>query len=204
MDERIPATSPFERFDDRDVIDLIAAYPLAWVTTGPGGPASLLPLLVDLDDDGRLTGLIGHLARHNPLVAALSADPRAEILFTGPQGYVSPELVSQPGWAPTWNYAQARITADIVFDPAAGDAALAMLVDRMEQGRARPWQIADMGPRYGKLRAGILAFHARIDQLDARFKLGQDEMPASLDEILAAHPDAALVAWMKRANATRL
>ncbi len=198
------ARSPFAVYEERDVADLIAAHPLAWITAQGGGAASLLPLIAELNDAGRLTGLIGHVARRNPLVAALTSDPAASVLFTGPQAYVSPELVSQPGWAPTWNYAQLRIEGDILFDPAGGDAALALLVEHMEHGRDRPWRIADMGPRYERLRSEIIAFRVRIRHVEGRFKLGQDENVASLREILAGHPDPALVQWMRRMNADRL
>ncbi len=112
------ASGPFGRFDDRDVVDLIAEYPLAWVCArrGRAAEASLLPLLVETDALGRPISLVGHMARRNPLVAALQADPHAMILFTGPQAYVSPELVSERRWAPTWNYAQLRIEAELRFD----------------------------------------------------------------------------------------
>ncbi len=196
--------SPFARFDEEDAIALIAEYPLAWVRAEQGGAASLLPLLAELDGEGRLTGLIGHLARRNPLADALSADPGASILFTGPQAYISPELVSQPGWAPTWNYAQLTVTGEVGLDPDGGDMALALLVDRMEQGRAAPWRIADMGPRYDRMRTEIIAFRVRLVALEGRFKLGQDEAVGALRDILAGHGDAALVRWMRRMNRERL
>lgn len=194
--------SPFERFDDRDVVDLITEYPLAWVLpyTGAATAASLLPLLVETDAHGRPSALVGHMARRNPLMAALIADPRALILFTGPQAYLSPGLVSDRRWAPTWNYAQIRIEAQVDFDGVTSDEALAMIVDAMEHDRDHPWTIADMGPRYDRMRQAIIGFRARIDGLQGRFKLGQDEAADTLQEILSSHSDAALVRWMRRFN----
>lgn len=201
-----PAGGPFEGIDKRDVIDLIGEYPLAWVCArnGRAAEASLLPLLVETDALGRPVSLVGHMARRNPLVAALTADPHALILFTGPQAYVSPELVSEPRWAPTWNYAQLRIEAELRFDAISSGTSLSMIVDSMEQGRARPWTTADMGPRYDVLEKAIIGFRARIDVLHATFKLGQDEPIELLRQILAGHPDSALVRWMRRLNAGRL
>jgi transcriptional regulator len=198
------AASPFESFTDGDVADLIAEFPLAWLCAGGGAAvASLLPLLLERDGAGRPIRLIGHMARRNPLFAALQADPRCLILFTGPQAYVSPETVGDLRWGPTWNYAQLRVEGAIDFAISDGDT-LAMLVTAMEDGRDRPWRIDDMGPRYHKLAEAIVGFTISIDRLAGRFKLGQDERPETVRRILAAHPDAALVRWMRRFNSDRL
>ncbi len=202
--EIVPATSPFGRFGDRDVLDLIAEFPLAWVCGAGGGLSqpALLPLLSETDGDGRLLALIGHMARHNPLHAALRADPRCLLLFTGPHAYVSPELVGDRQWAPTWNYAQLRVAGELRFGDTA--AAVSALVGTMEAVRADPWRIEDMGPRYEVLEKAIVGFRVPVDRIDGRFKLGQDEPPETVRRIIAGHPDADLVRWMRRFNATRI
>ena len=199
-------TSSFTSFADSDVTDLIAEYPLAWLC--PRGPAplasSLLPLLAETDAGGKLTTLVGHMARRNPLFALLQATPDVLILFTGPQAYVSPGLVSDPAWAPTWNYAQLRIEARIVFDPEGGDAALAMLVAAMDREERTGWTRDRMGARYRPMEQAIIAFRAQVVGVAGTFKLGQDEPPARLREILAGHADPALLRWMRRFNAARV
>ena len=86
-----------------DLTDLIRAYPLAWlVTCGEAGfDATPLPLIAEVDDAGEVVALIGHCSRGNAQTAALQEDPRAYALFMGPQGYISPALVSRPQWVPT-------------------------------------------------------------------------------------------------------
>lgn len=197
---------PFGRFSPDDVRDLIAAYPLAWVCTADARTATpaLLPLLGEQDADGRTVRLIGHMARRNPLAHSLQEDPAAKILFSGPQGYVSPAEAENPAWVPTWNYAQLSIDARIVFEPERTDAALAMLVDHMEQDRPVPWSVEDTGPRYGMLAAQVIGFRAEITELRGRFKLAQDENETTLRAILRNHRDPALVAWMERMNRARL
>lgn len=196
----------FERYTDADVVEQIREYPLAWVCPlqGDSMAATLLPLLAETDSAGRVCTLLGHMARRNPLFAALSADPRALILFTGPQAYVSPACVSDPTWGPTWNYAQLRVEATLRFAPDGGDEALATLVDAMESRHPSGWSIDKMGPRYRAMEQAIVAFRADITRSQARFKLGQDEKPERLREILERHPDAALVRWMRRFNRGRL
>ncbi len=195
----------FERFGDADVRALIEGYPLAWVCGGGAGAveASVLPLIGVYDGEGRLIELIGHLMRSNPLHAALTADPRATILFSGPDAYVSPEHAGRRDWAPTWNYAQVKIGAEIAFDEALTETSLKVLIDAMEAGRAKPWSVEELGPRYQGMLTRIIGFRARVTALSGKFKLGQDEDDATLHAILGALPDAQSVAWMKRFNGGR-
>lgn len=199
-------SAKFEQYGADDVRDLIAGFPLAWVCAADGRAdhASLLPLIGGYDGEGRLTHLIGHMARHNPLVAALSADPRALLLFTGPQAYVSPKHAGLRDWAPTWNYAQLRIEAEIIFEADATDAALTVLIDAMEKGRDEPWKAAELGARYVPMQRAIIAFRAEVKSVSGKFKLGQDEEPATLQSMLDTLPEDAIVQWMRRFNAGRL
>lgn len=189
------ATSPFEQYDDHDVRDLIAAYPLAWVTAEAGPEASLLPLLGEYDAGGRLVALLGHMGRRNPLHRRLLDDDRARVLVNGPSGYVSPDHAERRNWGPTWNYAQLVAQVRVRFVPGENDAALAALVSAMEGGR---WDASELGPRYAGMAQAIIAFRAEVTSLDGRFKLGQDEPRPVFDAIVRHHPDAALVAWMRR------
>jgi transcriptional regulator len=106
-------------------------------------------------------------------------------------------------WGPTWNYAVIRIEADVSFNPGLTELALGELVRKMEAGRPQAWSITDMGERYARLRTAIIPFEAQIRRIDPRFKLGQDERPAVLHELLAHCPDAELRRWMQRMNARR-
>jgi|SRR5882757_4651447 len=194
------AESPFERYQQADIIDTIREFPLAWVTPVGGDPllATLLPLLPETDAQGNLRTLLGHIPRRNPLFQALTANPRACLLFTGPHAYVSPARVSDPDWAPTWNFAQVRIDATIVFNESATDEALWTLTEAMEAREPTGWRPTALGERYSKLSRAVIAFRAEVNRHQARFKLGQDEKPERLREILERHPDADLVRWMRR------
>lgn len=182
-----------------DIAALVAAHPLCTIVTdGPSGfMATPLPLLADLDAEGQVTALIGHFALANPQLADIRADPRALILVQGPQGYISPSLVSRPGWGPTWNYALVRFRVDITLQPEANDAALDRLIVAMEGSAPDSWTSARMGERYGQLARHIVAFRADVRGCEATFKLGQDEDEQSFDEIVSGHPDAALTALMR-------
>jgi transcriptional regulator len=178
-----------------DVARLIAMYPLAWVI-GTDFQATPLPLMTETDSAGAVTALIGHFARRNPQVAALQANPRALILFQGPQDYISPRWVSKPGWGPTWNYVVARFEVRVEFVPEEIDAAIRAMAAHLESHRPDPWVPSEMGPRYADLRRYIIGFRAHVEAVHPTFKLGQDESEATFAEITAALGEKPLVQWM--------
>jgi transcriptional regulator len=133
----------------------------------------------------------------------LADNPRAAILFKGPDAYVSPEHAGRRNWGPTWNYAQLKIGAEIMFDPAFTETSLQVLLEAVETGRPQPWNADALGARYETMLAQIIGFRARVTSLSGRFKLGQDEAPETLQSILGSLPDAATTAWMRRFNPGR-
>lgn len=195
----------FGQFDNSDVRALIGEYPLAWVSSlaDENAEPALLPLVGVYDEDGFLVELIGHCARSNPLHAALAVDPRALLLFRGPEAYISPEHAGRRNWGPTWNYAQLIIKAEIVFDIAQTESALDVLIEAVESGRAEPWQSSELGERYYGMLGAIIGFRARVTGLKGKFKLGQDEAPETLRSILARLPDQEMCKWMRRFNKGR-
>ena len=198
--------SLFEKFSTDDAAELIREFPLAWVLPNIGGEmlqASMMPLLAERNDCGDIIALVGHMARHNELYATLTADPAATILVQGPQGYISPIWVRNRNWAPTWNFAQLRFGVEFVFDLQGGDASLEQLVDAMEEGREDRWHISEMGTRYRNMEQQIVAFRANVRRMAGRFKLGQDERPEILADILTRVDDAHLARWMRRMNPGR-
>lgn len=200
------SVSQFEQWTDRDIVDLVAAYPLAWVVSAvPEFRATPLPILLETDETGRPVSLLGHIGRSNRQFAQMQAAPRTLFLFSGPHGYISPELVTTTrDWGPTWNYATARIVADVHFDESLNDEALEKLVGKMEHGRPNPWVREELGPRYDRMKQAIIAFRAPIVGIEARFKLGQDERDEVLGDIVAGLDGSDLADWMRRFNAGRI
>lgn len=190
----------FDQFNNNDVFDLIAQYPLAiMLSQGRSGFISTsLPILAYVDQHGAVDRLIGHIALSNPHVDELKRSNRANFLFQGPNHYISPTLISNRSWSPTWNYIRVSVEADVTFIPRMVSDALEQLVSKMEAGRENAWSISEMGDRYQNLSQHILAFQAEIKSINATFKLGQDENPIVFDEIIAGLGDSSLSRWMLR------
>lgn len=172
---------------------LIARHPLAWVVTR-GFDASVLPLLGEYDAEGRLTAVIGHCGRGNPLVEGFAKDSSGLILFNGPAAHIPTTFVSNKDWAPTWNFAVLRLEVAVEFLPAETGAFVDRLLDHTEGERR--WTIRELGDRYEKLLSRIIAFRAHVRAARPHFKLGQDENPATFAEIVSRLPGTDLAHWM--------
>jgi transcriptional regulator len=206
-------TAPADIFapkSDEQVLRLVLQHPLAWVVALDGGGfrATPLPLRPRVGGDGRIEALEGHMGRSNPLCAALQRDARALILFSGPQGYISPSWVGNRTWAPTWNYTVVQFLTTVTFDetPARLDAHLHDLAEAMERGRPNAWHPSEMGARYETLRRLIVPFEAKVVEQRAKFKLGQDERDAIYGDITAGLERTGadeLLAWMRELNPGR-
>lgn len=202
--------SLFQPLSQRDVADLVAEQPFAWVVSGPAGALSAtpLPVQVECDADGRPLHLLGYFARGNPQWRAFAGDPRATVLLIGPHGYVSPSWLTDRTRSPTWNYATVVFEVDIELrdTPEDADRLLRGLTGHLERERPGAWSVDEMGERYFALRASVVGFHAHIRESRATFKLSQDERDDVFADILRGLWDTrqhALAAWMRRFDGGR-
>jgi len=189
-----------------DVADLVRHQPLCWIVSRGDDPrGSVAPLLVRCDDAGAVIGFEGHLARSNPQLAVLMADPHALVLCLGPNGYIAASWMQDRDWAPTWNFAQGQFSVTLEFFEGAAEveAHLTEMVTVMEAGRPGAWSIEEMGQRFHGVARGVVGFRATIDRADSRFKLGQDERDGPYADILKGLGDGDLSAWMQRFNPDR-
>jgi predicted FMN-binding regulatory protein PaiB len=201
---------------DADLLRLVQQQPLAWVVSGSVAEDSyrstLLPILAATDADGHLV-LEGHFARSNDQYKLLMQNPKAVMLVLGTNGYISPSWMQDKTQAPTWNYASVQFFVDVEFfeQPAAIEAHLRELVNTMEKQTPRSapaaaWKVDDMGARYGSLAQRVIGFRARVRNVRAKFKLGQDERDDVFADIMIGLSEAGraeLHAWMREFNSGR-
>ncbi|MEQ9314717.1 MAG: FMN-binding negative transcriptional regulator [Henriciella sp.] len=178
------------------MLDFAAAYPLAWIVPFADPSAALLmPVLIETDEAGKPTSLLGHLPRAHEVTGCLANDARIAVLFLGPNAYIPPAWIRKKGWAPTWNFVSLKVTATAQADTGLTRQAVESLVAHMEG--AAGWSVAEMGERYESLLKGIIGFRASIETVVPRFKLGRDETSESWTDIkqgLTGHP---LADWME-------
>jgi len=155
------------------------------VSAGPHGLiASHLPMLLDPEPAPYGT-LRGHVARANPHWRDPSPDVEALAIFTGAQGYVSPNWYAtkrETGKVvPTWNYVAVHAYGPLRFfdDSDRLHALVAALTDKYEAGSPQPWAVGDAPPDFIRTQLkGIVGIEIPITRLDGKWKLSQNRPAA--------------------------
>ena len=145
-------------------------------------------------DDGPLTASVPalynadteclefHLNRTNPVAEGLAQAKKATFVFSGPDGYVSPDWYGVPDQVPTWNYVSVRIKGEARL---AEQGELHAILDRLSaefEGRLipkKPWTIDKMDATVlASMMAAIVPCVMRIETIDGTWKLNQNKPPA--------------------------
>jgi transcriptional regulator len=178
-----------QRVEDRrflhDFMDEFAFVDL--VTVSPSLRITHIPVF--LDRDAGVYGTIhGHISRQNPQKEALDNKQTAVIVFRGPHGYISPTWYAKTGnVVPTWNFTVVHATGKLrpVEDKQALNDLLSKLITKFEkyEGTSYDFSKVDATYKYG-LMGGIIGFELEIEQLEGKFKLGQDRSPADKESLL--------------------
>lgn len=164
------------RQDDLDHLRwLIGEYPLGvLITMRKGCPvAGHVPFILSYSSDAVV--LLGHLARANSQWADMQSQERVQIIFNGPQAYVSPRWYATPG-VPTWNYAVAHVhgTARLVEDV----RHVAEIIERQEAFHERR-ELGEgdneiSGVSYDPQRLGVIVgIEVAVERIYGKFKLSQ-------------------------------
>lgn len=170
--------------------------------------ATQLPLLAELDLEGNVVELIGHMARSNRHVEMIEQNPRAIAVFLGAHGHISPSWMRDRTQAPTWNFETAHFVVDVSFVQTQDETAeaVARLLDAMEDGRPNRWHSSELGPRYDQLIKHIVGFRAEVIDARIKFKLGQNEREDVYADILSGLEgigQSGLADAMRRQNVDR-
>lgn len=164
----------------------IEAHPLGLTVraTPDGLTADPLPFLLDgaAAPGGRL---LAHVARANPIVVELAAEEEVLVVFSGPQGYVTPSWYPSKAEGgrvvPTWNYVvvEVRGRTRLMDDVAFTRAVVERLTSRHETGRAEPWAVEDAPEAYiaGQLK-GIVGLEIEISSIVGKWKVSQNRSTA--------------------------
>lgn len=186
------------RLDDEGAARAIAAaHPFATIVA-PDLRATHMPCLLDEDRDE--LAFLGHVARADPVAAALGGP--LLLIFHGPHGYVSSSWYERDR-VPTWNH----VTLHVRGDAEPLDDPLPLLrdaVDRLEAPVARPWSLDRLGADAREMARGVVGFRLRARSWHAEAKLSQDKPAGERARVLAGletpgpYAHAELAAAMRR------
>lgn len=161
------------------------------VTAGPGGLfASHLPMLFDPEPAPYGT-LRGHLARANPHWREATPEIAALAVFTGPQGYISPNWYPSKRETgrvvPTWNYVAVHAYGALrVFDDVDRLRSLvSALTDKHEAALPQPWKIDDAPAEFIAVQLkAIVGIEIPIARWEGKWKLSQNRPEADREGVV--------------------
>jgi transcriptional regulator len=193
-----PCWKPNSRDEIYSVID---ENPWAMlISNGEQGPfQTSLPMLLDRSRDV----LVSHIARGNEHATALQNETRPVLaVFQGPYTYVTGSWYPGRDMPSTYYYSLVHCYGSLTFqtNPELAES-LEVLVQRMETPLPRGWKTSDIQPSDITRRLpAIMGFELKIDRLEAKFKLGQDEPRRDALAVAAEleKRDASGDAWLAR------
>ncbi|MDP9025790.1 MAG: FMN-binding negative transcriptional regulator [Candidatus Eremiobacteraeota bacterium] len=164
-------------------LELIEAEPFGMLLSVADGAPMISHIPFTIARRGPEPVLAAHVAKANPHWRTL-AGARATAVFRGAHGYISPRWYTNPKRdVPTWNYEVVHCSGTVSIAPDCEKIAiLRQLVDIMEAGSLEPWSVDELDARYREgLEGGIVALYLQVDQVEAKFKLGQNRAKADFE-----------------------
>lgn len=182
------------------------------VNNGEDGPyATNLPLLLDRSKGGKGV-LVGHIARTNEHAQVLQAATLPTLaVFEGPASYVTPSWYPNRDMPSTYYYTAVHCYGRVRLQTDAElEGRLSALTTRMEAAFSNGWRVTEIErSEITRRLPSILGFELRIERIEGKFKLGQDEPKRdalAVAEHLARASDPAqraLAEMTRRYNADR-
>ncbi|WP_438296459.1 FMN-binding negative transcriptional regulator [Streptomyces sp. HUAS TT7] len=165
---------------------IVEQYPLATlVTNGPQVPyATHLPMILSPDassTDGGREGvtLLGHMNRANAHWDSLADGADAQLIFTGPHGYVTPAVYGTTPAAPTWNFVsvhlQGKLWPIVGFEETL--EVVQLTVQAYEKDFGDGWEMESSLEYFRRIGPAVGAFRFEVESADGMFKLSQEKSP---------------------------
>jgi len=191
----------YRQADDGWQAEILRGSPLALLVTNavPDGTPYVTHLPVipagphEAGDVGLVgSTLLGHLNRANPHWHALASTTGSVLVFTGPNGYVSPTLYGYEPAAPTWDYTAVHVHGTVTRIDSAEETLELVRATALafERDFGAGWDMSTSIDYFRKLLPAVGGFRFTVSRVDSMFKLSQEQAPGvrtRVREHFAAH-----------------
>lgn len=155
------------------MIRVAEAFPLATLVSAKDDRpyATHIPIIYNHEIDR----LVAHIDKFNPQVETLFDGAQVEVIFRGPDTYISPSIYTTKQ-LPTWNYlmVHARGTVSLINDPEAAKETMVAMTAFLE-GPKPAYVLTKDNTRMHRAVRYIQAFDIQVDHWEGKFKLSQDK-----------------------------
>lgn len=178
----IPNHFQFE--SDVEKIAFMKQYSFGTIITVVNGIpiATHLPFFID-DSSGKLL-LSSHFAKANEQAKYIETNISL-VVFTGPNGYISPEHYDKYENVPTWDYISVHAygKAIIINEDNTKEKVLKQMIHVYEPTYAKQWN--DLPEKYKKgMMQGIVIFELEVTELQGKKKLSQNRTENERQQII--------------------
>lgn len=126
-----------------------------------------------------------HVAKENPVIAALSQAKQGKLIVTGAHGYISSSVYTHVN-VPTYNYESVHVSGNVERLTDSGlKQHLTKLVDSFEAGRENKVHMSQWpAALIDSYMQEIVGFRLEIREVEAAFKLSQNRNEVDFNRIL--------------------
>ena len=155
------------------MIALAQAFPLAMLVSAKDDKpyTTHIPIIYNQEQDR----LVAHIDKFNPQVETLYDGAFVEVVFRGPDTYISPSIYTTKQ-LPTWNYlmVHARGKVSLINDPEAAKETMVAMTSFLE-GPQPAYVLTKDNTRMHRAVRYIQAFDIEVEEWEGKFKLSQDK-----------------------------
>lgn len=159
----------------QNIVNLIKAYPLAIINSCLNNEmeSSHTPLIYQ--PNGGLGELIGHLDKYNPQLAHFKENEKVQLIFNGPQVYISPSVYSTTQ-LPTWNYFKAHLKGRVIIERDQEKVKQSLInMTAFLEGDQPNYVLEADNSRMAAALDYIVGFRIVIESWEGKYKISQDK-----------------------------
>ncbi len=168
---------PFHHQEDdyKNIVQLMQMYPLATINSCLNNEIESTHTPLVFQPNEQLGELIGHLDKYNPQVHHFKNNDEVQIIFNGPQVYISPSVYSSTQ-LPTWNYFKAHLKGKLSIENDREKVKQSLInMTAFLEGDQPNYILAEDNPRMAAALDYIVGFRIEITTWEGKYKISQDK-----------------------------
>jgi len=176
--------------EDRTLLhDFMDEYAFAeLVTSTPSLRVTHIPVMLDRSKGTHGT-IFGHISKKNQQSATFNGRDPALVVFHGPHSYISPAWYTTKPAVPTWNFSTVHASGKLkpITDTEQLHEMLGQLIDKFDHRYGESsYDFRKLPETYVHgMIGGIIGFEMPIENIEGKFKLGQERSEEDRDSIVS-------------------
>ena len=158
-----------------NIVQLMQMYPLAIINSCMNNEIESTHTPLVYQPNEKLGVLIGHIDKYNPQLEHFKNNTAVQIIFNGPQVYISPSVYSTTQ-LPTWNYFKAHLKGTLILENDREKVKQSLInMTAFLEGDQPKYSLESDNPRMEAALDYIVGFRIEINSWEGKCKISQDK-----------------------------